>query len=511
MSIPLENLDNKTYDELVRDALARIPIYAPRWTDRNETDPGVTFIELFAWLTEMQIYSLNRIDDRSRLKFLKLLGVPRPYPPRPAEVDITFELVGDSPESIPKGTLVASLNPKAKDQVCFETLEEVSLSPSSRKATVHAVQGIERRREFQSDGSANLMIKMEERMVLRSASTLEDMLRLWSPGPVQTVDGKDVVNGTKWTLKEDLDGSGGNDLHITADLGNGTITFGDGIHGKIPLKGDSIIVEYRSGVGSQGNLGPGTINQIRDESLASKVTVCNKNAAYGGEDAETLESAIGRARKDTREVTRAVTSADYEYLAMSCPDVRLARAKALEMYHPSHDDRVPTVVSVVIVPESESIDSLALATPTQEEISLVRKHLEKYRLMGTELFVLPPEYVRVKVVTDVAKDPRSQDDYVIPAVQKALAGFLNPIKGGGPDRDGWPFGRPVYLSEVLQVIDGAEGVDHVNSCQLFSWVKGKTGGPVESVGRISIPAHALVDSNPEDHTVTVAKGGEKVG
>ena len=496
MSIPLENLDDKTYDELVRDALARISIYAPRWTDRNETDPGVTLIELFAWLTEMQIYSLNRIDNKSLLKFLNLLGVPRPYPPRPAEVEITFELKGDSEVSIPIGTIVESINPNAGDQVCFETLNEVSLSPSSRKTIAHAVQGIERRRELQSDGSANLKIEMKESMVLRSKETTENMLKVW-------------VDGTEWAYKEDLDGSGSGDPHFTADLGNGTITFGDGIHGKIPSK--RILVKYRSGVGSQGNMGPGTINQIRDKCLASKVTVCNKKAAYGGKDAETLESAIGRARKDMREVTRAVTSADYEYLAMSCPDVRLARVKALSMYHPSHDDQVPTVVSIIIVPESKSTDSLTLAAPTQEVISLVRKHLEKYRLMGTELFVLPPDYVHVKVVTDVAKDPRYLDDSIISAVQKALAGFLKPIKCGGPDREGWPFGRPVYLSEVMQVIDKVEGVDHVNSCKLFRFIEGKTGGPVESVGMISIPAHALVYSNPDYHTVTVAKGGEKVG
>ena len=506
MSIPLENLDNKTYDELVRDALARIPIYAPGWTDINETDPGVTFIELFAWLTEMQMYSLNRIDDRSRLKFLKLLGVPRPYPPRPAEVDITFELRGDSPASIPKWTLVASLNPKSRDPVCFETLNEVSLSPSSRTATVHAVQGMEKRREFQSDGSANLMIEVKESMALPRGSALEDMLRLWSPCQVQAVGDKEVINGAKWTLKEDLDGSGGNDLHFVADLEKGTITFGDGIHGKIPTKGDDIIVEYRSGVGSQGNLGPGAINKVLNEDLASKVIVNNQLAANGGEDAETLESAIGRSRKDLSEVTRAVTSADYEYLALACPDVSLARVKALEMYHPSHDDRVPTVVSVVIVPESSN----PLAIPTLADISAVREHLEKYRLLGTELFVLSPEYVHVKVKTDVVRDPRYLDDSVKAAVKNALAGFLKPVKGGGPDGEGWPFGRPVYLSEIMQVIDGVEGVDYVKSCCLCRSVKveGLPDSWVESEGKILIPAHWLVYSELDDHDVTVSSGDE---
>ena len=448
MSIPQEDLDDRTYEELVRDALSRIPIYAPRWTDRNETDPGVTFIELFAWLAEMQIYSLNRIDDKSRLKFLKLLGVPRPYPPRPAEVDITFELKGNSTISIPKETAVGSLNARTGELIRFETVSEASLSPTASTAKVHAVQGIWKSKEFQPDGSANLLLKMDESIFIQNAQTMENVLKV-------------EVNGVQWEYWEDLDGSHGSDSHFIADFKAWTITFGDGTHGKIPEKGN-IIVKYRSAAGSRGNVKAGTIDQILDPVLAASATVKNTEAASGGTDVqETLESAIGRARKDLKEVTRAVTTSDYEYLALTCPGVRLDRARALEMYHPSHEDRVHTVVSVAIVPKSKSSDSLELAVPTKEEISLVRKHLEEYRLMGTELFVLSPEYVRVKVETVVARDLRYLEESVEKAVKDALAEFLKPTEGGGPDGKGWPFGRPVYLSEVQQVIDGATGVDHV--------------------------------------------------
>ncbi len=496
MTIPLENLDDKTYADLVKESLARIPVYAPQWTDWNESDPGITLIELLAWLTEMQIYSLNRIDDRSRLKFLKLLGVPRLYPPRPAEVDLTFELKGNSAASIPRGALVSSLNHGTGDLVCFETVNEVSLSPSSRTATVHAVQGMENSREFQSDGSPNLMIELDESMFLRSTETIGNMLKVW-------------VHGVEWAYKEDLDGSGKYDPHFTADPEDGTITFGDGVRGKIPSNG-KIIVKYRSGVGSRGNVRARAINQIQDDGLASIMTVMNQDAAYGGTDAdEPIESAIGRARRDLKEVARAVTAADYEHLALTCPDVRLARVKALEMHHPSYNYRVPTAVSVVIVPESTDPQ----AKPTQTEFSLVRDLLENYRLLGTNLFVLPPEYVKVKVETEVAKDPRYKNDSVIEAVKRKLAEFLDPRKGGGPDGVGWPFGRPVYLSEVMQVIDGAEGVDHVKECRLWSWVEESDGSSrwkESEDDKILIPASSLVYSIPEDHIVTVYSGDEQV-
>src|SRR5690349_15361640 len=76
--MPLEQearqLDTRTYDQIRRDLLAQIPRYLPEWTDYNESDPGVTLIELFAWLSEQLLFEMGRVPDRSYIKFLKLLG-----------------------------------------------------------------------------------------------------------------------------------------------------------------------------------------------------------------------------------------------------------------------------------------------------------------------------------------------------------------------------------------------------------------------------------------------------
>src|SRR5690242_12998638 len=68
-------VDGRTYQDLVDEALARVPIHNPDWTNFNESDPGVTLLELFAFLTESLLYRLNQIPERNRLAFLKLLGV----------------------------------------------------------------------------------------------------------------------------------------------------------------------------------------------------------------------------------------------------------------------------------------------------------------------------------------------------------------------------------------------------------------------------------------------------
>jgi hypothetical protein len=74
MPLQLPNLDDRRYNDLVGEALTLIPTYSPQWTNYNPSDPGITLIELFAFLTDMLLYRLNRVTDDNTRKFLKLLN-----------------------------------------------------------------------------------------------------------------------------------------------------------------------------------------------------------------------------------------------------------------------------------------------------------------------------------------------------------------------------------------------------------------------------------------------------
>jgi hypothetical protein len=76
MPLQIPNLDDRRYQELLDEALARVPVHNPEWTNFNKSDPGVTLIEIFAFLTENLLYRSNQIPERNRRKFLSLLGVP---------------------------------------------------------------------------------------------------------------------------------------------------------------------------------------------------------------------------------------------------------------------------------------------------------------------------------------------------------------------------------------------------------------------------------------------------
>jgi hypothetical protein len=89
MPIKPPNLDDRRYEELVREARSLIPQYCPEWTNLGDADPGMTLVQLFAWMTEMTIYRLNRVPDKTYIHFLNFIGEDRRQA-QPASVPVTF-------------------------------------------------------------------------------------------------------------------------------------------------------------------------------------------------------------------------------------------------------------------------------------------------------------------------------------------------------------------------------------------------------------------------------------
>ena len=126
--LPSSNLDDRTFDELVDECILRIPRYCPEWTDRNLSDPGVTLIELFAWLSDQMLMRFNQVPGKNYVAFLELLGI-RLISPTPAQTDITFYLTTDLPEAytIPPSTEVATERTETEEAIIFSTDEELTI------------------------------------------------------------------------------------------------------------------------------------------------------------------------------------------------------------------------------------------------------------------------------------------------------------------------------------------------------------------------------------------------
>src|SRR5690242_6310865 len=108
MALALPNLDDRTFAQLLEEALQRIPVSCPEWTDFSVGNPEMALVDVLAYLTETMIYRLNRLPEKAYVAFLRLLGVTL-LPPEPATVQLQFRLsrTADKPVEIPRGTRVS--------------------------------------------------------------------------------------------------------------------------------------------------------------------------------------------------------------------------------------------------------------------------------------------------------------------------------------------------------------------------------------------------------------------
>jgi predicted phage baseplate assembly protein len=129
MALPAPILDDRKYQDIVSEARSLIPGYCPEWTDHNLSDPGITFIELFAWMMDTLLYRVNKVPEKSYIRFLELIGIHL-TPAKPAKADITFRL--SAPQSknvtIPKGTEVATVRTETQDALTFSTERDMIIT-----------------------------------------------------------------------------------------------------------------------------------------------------------------------------------------------------------------------------------------------------------------------------------------------------------------------------------------------------------------------------------------------
>ncbi len=142
MGLPAPNLDDRRFQDLVDDAKRLVQQRCPEWTDHNVSDPGVTLIETFAYMTDLLLYRLNRVPDRVFLAFLDLLGVEL-FPPTAARAVVTFRLSAPQaqPVAVPAGTQVATTRQDGEEPVVFTVVEDLSIVPCSAGALAAQTDG----------------------------------------------------------------------------------------------------------------------------------------------------------------------------------------------------------------------------------------------------------------------------------------------------------------------------------------------------------------------------------
>jgi hypothetical protein len=348
---------------------------------------------------------------------------------------------------------------------------------------------------------------------------------------------EDTTGGKVWRVwqqREDLDASRRTDAHYILNETTGEIVFGDGERGRVPGAGVPLLVAYRATLAEEGNVSAATKMQPAEtpsnelllnllpagaRAQLPRITT-NWGAAAGGAAAEAVPHAIGRAVETlwaherlqalcsrytcqtldqipdkhvlaVTAPTRAVNTLDIERLALDVPGTQVRRARAWSNLHPGYPcQRAAGVVTVVVVPELPR----QRPQPSQGLLGAVRCYLEWRRIVTTRIEVVGPSYVTVSVQAQVRRRTGVDSARLRAAIVKALNRFLDPLCGG-PEGEGWPFGRDVYRSEILQVIDNVPGVDYVHALTL----RGDRGKP--SCGNLCVGPTWLV--TPGEHQIEV--------
>jgi predicted phage baseplate assembly protein len=122
----LDNLDTLRGQALIDSRRALIQRYCPEWTDYNVSDPGITLLELFAWMIEKLSYQLNQVPEKNYIKFLELLNVQL-RPPEAAKTDITFYFsapLTSGEVSLSQPIEVSTQAQSGKEPVVFTTVEK---------------------------------------------------------------------------------------------------------------------------------------------------------------------------------------------------------------------------------------------------------------------------------------------------------------------------------------------------------------------------------------------------
>ena len=501
MALPASRVDDRTYDQLLAVLLKQLPV--AEWRDHNPSDPGITLVELLAWLGEMTLYKMDRTSPEHRERYLDLV-IDRP---EPATVPVTFKLTPPRavPATVKAGTLLAT-DFRNGARVIYETITDAVLvraaAGADQTATVVAREWAEvtNERLGLSDGTPNQVFTLSG--VGTTSHVLLDFVNVYGPpGPNPQVS----VAGAPWSLKPFLrteasyTGGGGAAQDFMVDQIENRIRFGDGLFGAVPPALSEIrCVRYQVVAGNAALVREGELQHVLRLQVGSLTLAAGESlqitrqpdadggGGFFGSGEARVAPALARFRHRDRLITaddfRTVLEVDFNQLetalkarAILPEPARIARATALmNRIAPGLYPRAGHV-AIIVLREADwnvIVDPSVAVTTKQSAINLditleekLRRFLDRRRLITTRLGFIAPTLVPLIVETSVvASTGRSLAEMDL-AVRSALRDFFH-LQTGHFDHRGWPFGRSVFPAEIYRLLEGIDGVDYVTQLLL---------------------------------------------
>lgn len=324
-STPVVDFTSQDFDSISEDLIAYAQSkFSDRWTDFNEDQFAVIFLELIAYAADLISYQINSVireafvATATRRQNLQNLGKPFEYTipgASSAAVDIkaTLDPAGTYPFTITKGANVFSNGGSGDDEVLYQPTADlvVAAYPVGGTVTVPCTEGelFEDLLVGVSTGLASQRWQFPQQGVILDSASIRVGLSSWT-----TVAGFVRYGSSAQVCRL-----------LQTDDGNTYVTFGDGANGAIPALGQSIYATFRVGGGSRGNLPKNTI-ETRVQAHSNILGVTNPEKASDGANATSMRAARGGFVSVLATQRRGVTGPDYEMLASAVSGVAKVRA-----------------------------------------------------------------------------------------------------------------------------------------------------------------------------------------
>ncbi|HET9370900.1 MAG TPA: putative baseplate assembly protein [Vicinamibacterales bacterium] len=332
----------------------------------------------------------------------------------------------------------------------------------------------------------------EEDIRVREAISVEEREELVRRfGSDAVIDREDIGGAwVRWQEVRAFFDAGATDRVYTVDRAAGIVRFGDGRHGAIPPADvDNIrAFRYRFGGGADGNVAAGEIKTLAT-AIQGIESVFNPTPAGGGSDTATTDAMLQAGPQQLSHRDRAVSPEDFEELAREATR-QVAKAKCLaatnlvratsqaDPCHPAQRHQAQDArgwVSLIIVPKSTD----PLPCPSLElrrtVLDYLRERAPSLVVAGDRLVVRPPDYVVVSVRATLMVASLQVASAVERAADDGLRTLLHPLTGG-PEGEGWEFGRPVAASDVFAALERIADLDHVEDLQFVVGDRVHEGG-----------------------------------
>ncbi|MEV0272959.1 putative baseplate assembly protein [Hamadaea sp. NPDC050747] len=488
MTLPVPNLDDRTFLDLVTEARERIRRSHPDW-DLSVHDPGIALVEVFAHLTEVMVYRLNQLPEKAYVAFLNLLGVSR-HAPAAAWADVTFTRTGSDQGAIriPAGTRVAAARGADPQPVVFVTTEPALLASGQTEITVrmHHCELVEAELLGTGTGEPGQVLRAARAPLAHTAESLDLLLGVEVPaGSVELGAAAREHEGRTYEIWRPVanfaeagpTASGQAKVYVV-DRSTGTFTFApavdlrtpeasDGLAtlAAVPPAGRQVRVWYRAGGGPAGNVGADTLTGLRDPLPGVKAT--NPQPARGGRAMESMDSAMLRGPYEFFAQQRAVTARDYEILAAKSGAIARARAfTRADVYSFARPGEVEVVLVPSVPDEARPGGRLPVAVLHDHEVEEARDRaeadLERRRSLGTSCRATWARYKAVSIQATVVVRREEDAEAVARRIHDRLYQTLSPLPTA-LNPTGWAFGEPLRASNVYRMLEQAEpGVRYVD-------------------------------------------------